>query len=229
MSITCIKDVIRNINIVIGCPIGCSYCYARINCLRFHSTEDFSVPVFFEEKLRLLDKKKSRAYFLTGQSDLAYWKEEWLEKVFSKMEENPDTQYLFLSKRPERLSLKKTPENGWFGVTVTSSKEKQRIEDLKKNVSSKNLHITFEPLFDDIGEADLDGISWIVIGTETGSRKGKVVTRREWVYSLLDQARKKGIPVFMKEDLLGIMKEEEMVQEFPSSFLYTEKQERIEL
>ncbi len=34
--------------------------------------------------------------------------------------------------------------------------------------------MTFEPMFDDIGTVDLTGIEWIVIGTETGRRKGKV-------------------------------------------------------
>lgn len=77
MSI-CIKDQIKNMNLVIGCPIGCPYCYARMNVQRFHSTEDFNRPVFFEEKLRLLERKKPGVWLLTGMSDLAYWKPEWM-------------------------------------------------------------------------------------------------------------------------------------------------------
>ena len=55
-------------------------------------------------------------------------------------------------------------------------------------------------------------------GTETGRRKGKSVSHPEWVLNLTDQAHEMGIPVFMKEDLIPIMSEEQMVQELPTAF-----------
>lgn len=81
----CIKDNIKNINIVIGCNIGCPYCYARMNNNRFHTIDDFNKPVFFENKLKMLDNKKYCAYLLTGQSDLSGWDKDWLRKVFERM------------------------------------------------------------------------------------------------------------------------------------------------
>lgn len=225
--IKCIKDSIQNVNIIIGCTYGCSYCYARNNVRRFHIIDDFEKPEFFENKLKILERKLPRNLFLTGMSDIADWKPEWKQAIFQKMIENPQHTYVFLTKRPEDLAIDTELENAWFGVTVTSSKEKYRIEELKKNVKAKHYHVTFEPMFDNVGEVDLTGIDWIVIGTETGKRKGKAVSLVSWVESLAAQAKAKHIPVFMKEDLLSIMGEEQMVQEFPKEFLVILKELEI--
>lgn len=80
-------------------------------------------------------------------------------------------------------------------------------------LKAKHYHVTFEPIFDEIGEIDFEGIDWIVIGTETGHQKGKVDARSEWVLHITEQAKAQGIPVFMKEDLLPIMGEGRIIQE----------------
>ena len=191
----CIKDCIQNMNLVIGCTIGCSYCYARNNVRRFHMIDDFEKPEFFPNKLRLMEKKRPQNFLLTGMSDFSHWKTEWREQIFDKMTENPQHQYLFLTKRPEDIVFSTTLENAWFGVSVTSSKEKNRIRTLREHIHGGHYHVTFEPMFDEVGMVDLTGIEWIVIGTETGHRKGKAVSKPEWVWNLTHQAHALGIPV----------------------------------
>ena len=215
----CIKSLIQNMNLVIGCTIGCSYCYARNNVRRFHMIDDFEKPEYFPRKLRLMEKKRPQNFLLTGMSDFSLWEPEWREEIFSKMSQNPQHQYLFLTKRPEMIQFSTALDNAWFGVTVTASKEKERIQALREHIQGGHYHVTFEPMFDNIGDVDLSGVEWVVIGTETGRRKNKSVSRPEWVWNLTDKAKALGIPVFMKEDLLPIMGEDQMIQELPPAFI----------
>lgn len=214
----CIKDQIQNMNIVIGCTIGCNYCYARNNVRRFHMIDDFEKPEYFPNKLRLMDKQRPQNFLLTGMSDFALWQDSWRDEVFARMERNPQHQYILLTKRPELIRFSTDLDNAWFGVTITSRKEKHRIAAMRENIKGKHYQVSFEPMFDDIGDVDFSGIEWIVIGTETGKRKGKAISKPEWVWSLTEQAHALGIPVFMKEDILPIMGEENMIQELPESF-----------
>ena len=214
----CIKDQIQNMNLVIGCTIGCSYCYARNNVRRFHMTEDFSRPEYFPGKLKLMDRKRPRNLLLTGMSDFSDWDPEWREEVFARIGQNPQHQYIFLTKRPEKVRFSTELDNVWFGVTVTSEKEKGRIKAMREHIRAKHYQVSFEPMFDNIGEVDFTGVEWIVVGTETGRRKGKSESKQEWVWNLTNQAHSRGIPVFMKEDLLPVMGEAQMIQELPQVF-----------
>ena len=181
-----IKSKIKNINAVIGCKIGCRYCYAKAVAKRFHLTDDFSKPVADLHKLERI--KKPGIYFLTGMSDPYIWEKEWLDKSFD--------------------------DNAWMGVTVTCKNDLWRIKSLKENIKCKNYHITFEPLFEDLGDIDLSGIRWIVIGTETGNCKGKIDTKKQWVNDLVKVARRYGCKIFYKEELARkIMIGETIIQE----------------
>ena len=116
------------------------------------------------------------------------------------------------------LELETDWEKAWVGVTVTRRSELWRIDARKANIRAKHYHVTFEPLFDDPGEVDLTGVDWIVVGTMTGVQSKKVRTAPAWAHSLVEQAHALGIPAFMKEDLVPIIGEANMVQEFPEAF-----------
>ncbi len=207
-----IKSKIKNINVVIGCKIGCRYCYAKAVAKRFHLTDDFSKPVADLHKLERI--KKPGIYFLTGMSDPYIWEKEWLDKSFDLLKQNPRTVGIYLTKAPNKMNLDNVPDNAWMGVTVTCKNDLWRIKSLKENIKCKNYHITFEPLFEDLGDIDLSGIRWIVIGTETGNCKGKIDTKKQWVNNLVKVARRYGCKIFYKEELARkIMIGETIIQE----------------
>ena len=85
-------------------------------------------------------------------------------------------------------------------------------------IRDSNYFITFEPLFGDMGPVDFNGIGWVVIGTETGNRNGKITSDKTWILNIAKQAEKHGISVFMKSSLLNIVGPEDLKQEIPASF-----------
>ena len=213
----CIKDQIKNLNLVIGCDVGCPYCYARGTVRRFHMIEDFSKPEFYPGKLRIIERAKPQNFMLTGMSDFSGWKQEWRDMLFEKIAENPQHQFLILTKRPDLLHVETDLDNVWFGVTVTRRSDLWRIDSLRENVRARHHHITFEPLFDDPGVVDFNDIDWCVIGTMTGPTSRKISTKPEWVNSLTEQAHRLDIPVYWKEDLVPVMGDENMVQKLPGA------------
>ena len=76
MSI-CIKDQIQNMNLVIGCTVGCTYCYARNNVKRWHmkngtmftDLDKYKKQEFFDEHpvaLLITPDKNYKVVFFAG-------------------------------------------------------------------------------------------------------------------------------------------------------------------
>ena len=65
------------------------------------------------------------------------------------------------------------------------------------------------------GEDRRPSIDWVIIGAESGNRSGKVVPRREWIESIVNECRSAGVPVFMKDSIAGIIGPDNMLRQIP--------------
>lgn len=165
-------------------------------------------------------KTKPQTIFVCSMADLfGEWvSDEWIEAVFAACEKAPQHRFLFLTKNPNRYAKLanegKLPkrENMWYGTTVATNEMPYFYG------GSYNTFLSIEPIlaeFPPLERPNKSGIDWIIVGAETGNRKGKVIPEKRWIDEICKSADKAHSPVFMKESLLPIMGEEGMRREFP--------------
>jgi len=185
-------------------------------------------PTFHRYRLDDYQGKKGRNIFVCSMADLfGEWvPDEWIEEVFAACEQAPQHNYLFLTKNPDRYmdimhNLKRdTAPRFYFGLTVTDEYYARVAEEIIGYCyADLMLFLSVEPLHADIsGLVDFEGLHWVIIGAETGNRKGKIIPERTWVENIVRECRAVGVPVFMKSSLAEIWGEP-LIQEFPKQLV----------
>ena len=96
----------------------------------------------------------------------------------------------------EYFSTRLVPQNVWLGVTVECKSSISRIDYLRKlNTSIKFL--SCEPLIEDLGDINLDGIDWIIVGGESGPKARPM--KLDWVVNIKNQVENLGKAFFFKQ------------------------------
>ena len=80
--------------------------------------------------------------------------------------------------------------------SVEDTLTKYRI-DFLRNLSAQVKFLSCEPLLCDLGELDLEGVDWIIVGGESGPIARPM--KEEWVLNIKRQAEQKSIPFFFKQ------------------------------
>ena len=113
--------------------------------------------------------------------------------------------YQVLTKRSERMAsflagsllCASQLEHVWWGVSVENRKHGlPRIEDLR-SAPAKIRFLSIEPLLEDLGEVNLEGISWVIVGGESGH--GARPMKESWVLGIRDQCKGASVPFFFKQ------------------------------
>lgn len=146
--------------------------------------------------------KRPRKVFVNSMSDLFHedLSTSDIEKVWRVMAENPQHQFQILTKRAERLRdasyrLPLLP-NVWLGVSVENREQLHRIVSLRR-ANAQIRFISFEPLLENLGDLQLSGIDWCIVGGESGP--GAREMEEAWVNSILRAAREAGTAFHFKQ------------------------------
>ena len=200
-------------NPVTGCTKvspGCKHCYAESLARRLQTMQVNGYEKKFTEVRELperLDQPKHRKsptiYFVNSMSDLFHEKVSFrfIDRVLSVIRNTSHHTYQVLTKRPERMaqyfSQREVPDNMWLGVSVENKKHGlPRIPILCK-IRAKTRFLSIEPLLEDLGVIDLDGIHWVIVGGESG-HKARPMDKR-WVISIRKQCKAQKVPFFFKQ------------------------------
>ena len=86
--------------------------------------------------------------------------------------------------------------NVWLGVSVEDPERKYRIDDLRQTPAAIRF-LSLEPLLEDLGELNLDGIHQVIVGGESGPRSRSFML--SWAAALVAQCRDAGVACFVKQ------------------------------
>lgn len=212
MSTTKIEWTDASWNPITGCTkvsSGCQHCYAEVMTRRLCAMgvdkykNGFNVTLHEDCLEEPLAWKKPKTIFVCSMSDL-FHKDvpfAFIDKVLSIIERTPHHRYQILTKRADRMAeyftTHSVPSNAWLGVTVDVRSSKPRIDALRSIKDTPIRFLSCEPLLEDLGELDLNGIDWIIVGGESGRMARPM--REEWVINIKNQVDGAGKAFFFKQ------------------------------
>jgi protein gp37 len=149
-----------------------------------------------------LQWKKPHNIFVCSMSDIFHEDVpfEFVDKIMNTISRTPQHRYQVLTKRAERMAeyFKRhlIPNNVWLGVTIECKNTKSRI-DFLRHLGATVKFLSCEPLVEDLGEMDLNGIDWVIVGGESGPKARPM--QPEWVINIKQQVEHQGAAFFFKQ------------------------------
>ena len=211
MAETKIEWTDKTWNPVTGCTKkseGCVHCYAEVMARRLKGMGQlkyrnaFSLTLHPEDLDEPKKWRKPHNIFICSMGDLFHEDVpfEFVDKVMKTIRETPWHRYQILTKRAERMEeyflSHSVPSNAWLGVTVEVQRTLSRIDNLRHLPASVRF-LSCEPLLEDLGHMDLEGVDWIIVGGESGTQARPM--KEEWVLNIKRQAEEQDIAFFFKQ------------------------------
>jgi protein gp37 len=192
---------------------GCKHCYAETFAERFRGVQGHPYEQGFD--LRLIPEKIAepfqwaapRTVFVNSMSDLfqSDVPDDYIEDVVRVMVEANWHTYQVLTKRADRLKemlstrlqFAVDQRHIWWGVSVEDKKHGlPRIGHLRAAPAVVRF-LSIEPLLEDLGDFDMSGIDWAIVGGESGP--GARPMEKVWVERILKLCEKQRVAFFFKQ------------------------------
>jgi protein gp37 len=187
---------------------GCKHCYAERMAKRLQAmgqpnyVNGFKLAMHEHVLEKPLEWKSSQTIFVNSMSDL-FHKDipaAFIQRVFDVMRRANWHRFQVLTKRSERLlelnSIIDWPDNVWMGVSVENADYSSRVDHLRET-GAKVKFLSLEPLLGPLHHLDLGGISWVIVGGESGPGARKM--EEEWVKEIRNQCLSSKVPFFFKQ------------------------------
>jgi len=192
---------------------GCDHCYAETFAERFRGVPGHPYEQGFDLRLvpgklaEPLRWKTPKMIFVNSMSDLFHKDvaDDYVEAVARVMERANWHTYQVLTKRSSRLrnmlatrlQFAARLPHIWWGVSVEDRAHGlPRIEHLRQAPAAVRF-LSVEPVLEDLGEVNLEGIHWMIVGGESGPGARRL--HPEWVLALRDQCARANVAFFFKQ------------------------------
>jgi protein gp37 len=192
---------------------GCAHCYAETFAERFRGVPGHPYEQGFD--LRLVPDKLTeplkwsspKTIFVNSMSDLFHKDvpDAYICQVVRVMQMADWHTYQVLTKRAERmrdllatrLAFAAQLPHIWWGVSVENRKHGVPRIDVLRQAPAAIRFLSIEPLLEDLGKINLEAISWVIVGGESGP--GARPIEKPWVISIRHQCRTANVPFFFKQ------------------------------
>jgi protein gp37 len=192
---------------------GCKHCYAETFAERFRGVpghpyeQGFDLRLVPEKLAEPLKWSSQKTIFVNSMSDLFQTgiPDSYVEQVVRVMEMANWHTYQVLTKRADRLRellsdqlrFLAQSKHIWWGVSVEDRKYGlPRIDELREAPAAVRF-LSVEPLLEDLGQINLDGIHWVIVGGESGH--GARPMQESWVLDIKRQCKAARVPFFFKQ------------------------------
>lgn len=201
-------------NPITGCKHDCSYCYARDIANRFYVQKfepsiypgRMSAPANTQVPEQAKEDTRYRNIFTGSMADIfGRWvPAEWIESVLNVMRDNPQWNFLTLTKFPNRLTEFEIPENAWMGTSVDLQARVNNAEKAFSRFECGVKWLSIEPMIEPLKFNNLDVFDWVVIGGASASTQTPAWNPPYvWIEDIVKQCRDAGVKVYFKTNLLG--------------------------